>query len=176
MNLRAAWLFEDAGRRERLELTADERHGLRTAVHSVFRRLAKLAGDVWPVYDRYGFSAPSVGVMARDLSEKIEAAIVQHCDTFTKGAGHADLGRFGECWEVKVCSRGLTINQSKVITGEQYIVCNYVMRAGLPYVDRIWVLWAADDAWFSPRRSNSNARRLLVAEARDQIEEIEGRP
>jgi hypothetical protein len=61
--------------------------------------------------------------MARDLSEKIEASIIQHCDSFTKGVGHCDLCRLGADWEVKVCKdSGMTINQSKTIAGENYIV------------------------------------------------------
>lgn len=60
------------------------------------------------------------------ISEKIESSIVQHCATFAKGHGHCDLTRDGEEWAVKVCKdSGLTINQSKTIHGEHYIVVNY---------------------------------------------------
>ena len=40
--------------------------------------------------------------MARDLSEKIETSIVQHCESFAHGTGHSDLSRFGADWEVKI--------------------------------------------------------------------------
>ena len=52
---------------------------------------------------------------------------------------------------------GLTINQSKVIAGENYIVVNY---KGNTQINKIWVLWDAHDDFFSPRKSNSNARAL----------------
>jgi len=32
----------------------------------------------------------SARVITRDLSEKIEASIIQHCESFTKGTGHCD--------------------------------------------------------------------------------------
>ena len=38
-----------------------------------------------PVFEDFGFTPPSAGVIARDLSEKIEKAIIQHCESFTKG-------------------------------------------------------------------------------------------
>src|SRR5436189_1437863 len=79
-----------------------------------------------PIFDDFGFTPPSAGVIARDLSEKIEKAIIQHCESFTKGNGHCDLCRFDQDWEVKICKdSGLTINQSKVINGDSYIVVNY---------------------------------------------------
>jgi hypothetical protein len=37
------------------------------------------------------------------LSEKIEKAIIQHCESFTKGDGHCDLCRFRQDCEVKIC-------------------------------------------------------------------------
>lgn len=140
-------------------LTADERAGIVIAVQSVFARLRKCYREVQPIYARYGFRDPSAGVMARDLSEQIETAIVQHGDTFERGAGYADLARSGVDWEVKTCKHsGLTINQSKQIHGEHYIVINYGVDVA---VRRIWVLRHAHDSQFSPRRSNSNARALL---------------
>jgi hypothetical protein len=129
------------------------------AVESVFAKLAKLQERVAPIYEEFGFRCPSAGVAARDVSERIELAIVQHCRHFTKGRGHADLARQDENWEVKVCQQsGLTINQSKVIAGENYIIINY--NSHNTEVRRIWILWQAQDHDFSPRRSNSNARAL----------------
>jgi len=50
---------------------------------------------------------------------------VRHCATFERGGGHCDLARLGREWAVKICKdSGLTINQSKVIGGESYIVIN----------------------------------------------------
>lgn len=44
---------------------------------------------------------------------------------------------------MKICKdSALTINQSKVINGENYIVVNYKANSN---VVRIWVLWAAQD-------------------------------
>jgi len=75
--------------------------------------------------DRIRRTAPSAGVIARDLSEKIEASIVQHCFSCSKGQGHCHLSRDGHEGEVKICKRsGLTINQSKQVAGENYIVVN----------------------------------------------------
>jgi hypothetical protein len=64
-----------------------------------------------PVFESYGFTPPSAGVIARDLSEKIEASIIQHCDSFTKGNGHCDLCRFDADWEVKICQEFWAHNQ-----------------------------------------------------------------
>src|SRR5262245_57045595 len=66
-------------------LTDDERQAIVVAAQSVFAKLRNLYKEIEPVFVRYGFTAPSAGVVARDLSEKIEIAITQHCNTFTKG-------------------------------------------------------------------------------------------
>jgi hypothetical protein len=140
-------------------LDPEEVANIVAAVGSVFRKLINLQKRVAPIYEEYGFRLQSAGVAARDLSEKIEVAIVQHCRDFTKGHGHADLARHNEDWEVKVCqSSGLTINQCKVVNGEHYIVVNYDGETSK--TKRIWVLWHAHDNDFSPRRSNSNARAM----------------
>src|SRR4051812_49081894 len=100
----------------RLPLTDEERGLIVTAVQSVFAKLANLHREIAPIYPRYGFTTPSAGVAARDLSEKIEDAIVQHASSFAKGKSHCDLCRFEQDWEVKICKKsGLTINQSKQI-------------------------------------------------------------
>ena len=137
-------------------LTAEEIEGIVLAVKSAFLKLKNLYDKITPVFDEYGFRAPSAGVVARDLSEKIETSIIQHCRTFVRGLKHADLARFNKRWEVKICKdSGLTINQSSVINGENYIVVNYEKNSR---VKKIWVLWEAQDGHFSPRRPNSNAR------------------
>ncbi|MDR1990298.1 MAG: hypothetical protein LBQ09_08725 [Acidobacteriaceae bacterium] len=111
---------------------------------------------------------PFNGHSARDLSEKVEQAIIQHCHSFTKGTGHCDLGRMGANWEVKVCKdSGLTINQSKQVAGENYIVVNYTSNI---QVRNVWVLWNASDVLFSPRKANSNARALLLTAAQPHRE------
>jgi len=154
----------------RTPLTPGERDGIILAVNSAFRKLKNLYSKIVPVFESYGFTPPSAGVIARDLSEKIEASIVQHCESFTKGTGHCDLCRFGADWEVKICKdSGLTINQSKVINGENYIVVNY--RANSQVV-RVWILWEAQDAFFSLRLRNSNARTLNRGAASGNIEVI----
>jgi hypothetical protein len=67
---------------------------------------------------------------------------------------------------VKICKdSGLTINQSKVIKGENYIVVNYKANS---VVKAIWVLWAAEDRFFSPRLANSNARTVNPAKAQSR--------
>jgi len=140
------------------------------AVNSAFRKLKNLYSKVVPIFEDYGFTPPSAGVIARDLSEKIEKAIVQHCESFTKGNGHCDLCRFEQDWEVKICKdSGLTINQSKAINGENYIVVNYKADS---IVKSIWILWEAHDRFFSPRLKNSNARSLNRATATGNIEVI----
>lgn len=104
-------------------LTEDEKEGIILAVKSAFLKLKNLYDKITPVFDEYGFKALSAGVVARDLSEKIETSIIQHCRTFTRGLRHADLARFNKRWEVKICKNsGLTINQSAVIGGENYIL------------------------------------------------------
>jgi hypothetical protein len=64
--------------------------------NSAFGKLKNLYAKVVPIFESYGFTPPSAGVIARDVSEKIEASIIQHCELFTKGNGHSDLGRFGD--------------------------------------------------------------------------------
>lgn len=151
-------------------LTPDERAGIVLAVQSAFTKLKNLYQRIAPIFDSYGFTAPSAGVIARDLSEKIEVSIVQHCASFSKGAPHCDLARDGHDWEVKICKdSGLTINQSKRVAGENYIVVNYKANS---QVTRIWVLWDARDDLFSERRPNTNARALVVGKAGDHIETL----
>jgi hypothetical protein len=72
-------------------LTADEREGIVLAVNSAFRKLKNLYAKIVPIFEEFGFTPPSAGVIARDLSEKIEKAIIQHCESFTKGNGHCAL-------------------------------------------------------------------------------------
>lgn len=152
---------------EREPLTNDERESIVTAVKSVFAKLTNLHREIAPAYQRYGFTTPSAGVAARDLSEKIEAAIIQHTSSFTKGEGHCDLSRAGCDWEVKICQdSGLTINQSKQIGGENYIVVNYHDTKRVS----VWVLWQARDEFFSARRANSNARSMLKRVAVENVE------
>jgi len=153
-------------------LTAEEIEGIVLAVKSAFLKLKNLYDKITPVFDEYGFKAPSAGVVARDLSEKIETSIIQHCRTFTRGLKFADLSRFNKRWEVKICKdSGLTINQSSVIEGENYIVVNYKDNSR---VRKIWVLWAARDEFFSQRRKNSNARTVNSKQASSQIQIIYG--
>ena len=71
---------------------------------------------------------------------------------------------------MKICKdSGLTINQSKVIKGENYIVVNYKANS---IVKSIWILWNAEDRFFSPRLKNSNARSLSRENAASNIEVI----
>jgi hypothetical protein len=124
--------------RVRSPLSEDEREGIILAVSSAFRKLKNLYTKIVPIFEDFGFTPPSAGVIARDLSEKIEKAIIQHCESFSKGIGHCDLCRFDQDWEVKICKdSGLTINQSKVINGENYIVVNYKSNS---LVKSVWVL------------------------------------
>lgn len=151
-------------------LTAEEIEGIILAVKSAFLKLKNLYDKITPVFDEDGFRAPSAGVVARDLSEKIETSIIQHCRTFTHGLRHADLSRFNKRWEVKICKgSGLTINQSSVINGENYIVVNYEKNSR---VKKIWVLWDAQDPYFSPKRPNSNARTVDTRAAESHVQVI----
>ncbi len=151
-------------------LTPDEREGIVLAVNSAFRKLKNLYSKIQPIFEDFGFTPPSAGVIARDLSEKIEKAIIQHCESFTKGNWQCDLCRLGQDWEVKICKdSGLTINQSKVIYGENYIVVNYKANA---VVKSIWILWAAQDRFFSPRLKNSNAGSITRNTGAGNIEII----
>lgn len=157
-------------KRAKTPLTIDEREGIILAVSSAFRKLKNLYAKIVPIFEDFGFTPPSAGVIARDLSEKIEKAIIQHCESFAKGTGHCDLCRFEQDWEVKICKdSGLTINQSKVINGENYIVVNYKANS---LVKSVWILWEAQDRFFSPRMKNSNARALNRTAAGANIEMI----
>jgi hypothetical protein len=149
-------------------LATEERDGIVLAVKSAFSRLRNLYTKIEPIFSDYGFTPPSPGVLARDLSERIEKSIVQHCASFTRGQKYSDLSRCGRDWEVKIAKgSGLTINQSKQIAGETYIVANYTADI---VVTKIWVLWNAQDHLFSPRKTNTNARALLLGQAQLQIE------
>jgi hypothetical protein len=154
--------------RDQPTLTDDERMGITLAVQSAFTKLKNLYREIVPIFESYGFKAPSPGVIARDLSEKIEASIIQHCASFSKGLKHCDLSRGDHDWEVKICKdSGLTINQSKQIAGENYIVVNYKANT---QVTRIFVLWDATEEFFSERRANSNARGMLASVAHANID------
>lgn len=151
-------------------LTSEEVEGITLAVKSAFLKLKNLYDKITPVFDEYGFKAPSAGVVARDLSEKIETSIIQHCRTFTRGLKFADLSRFNKRWEVKICKdSGLTINQSSVIDGENYIVVNYKDNSR---IKKIWILWEAQDEFFSQRRKNSNARTADLKKSAPSIQTI----
>ena len=151
-------------------LSRDEKDGLTVAVQSVFRKLDNLYREIVPRFEEHGFKPPSAGVVARDLSEKIEDSIRQHCETFDRGPGPVDLQRHGEQWEVKICKdSGLTINQSKRVAGENYIVINYRSPS---HVKSVWVLWRAEDEFFSPRKPNANARAMRRQAAEEDIEVI----
>ena len=151
-------------------MAGDEREEIVLAVKSAFKKLRNLYNAIKPIFQQYGFTPPSAGVIARDLSEKIETSIVQHCTSFQKGVKFADLQRFGRPWEVKICKgSGLTINQSKVIEGENYIVVNYDSEQS---VRKVWVLWEAEDQFFTVRRPNSNARKMDFHAASGHIEVI----
>lgn len=159
-------------RKPPLPLDQSERKCLVVAIESAFMRLANLRERIVPIYDDYELDAPSASVMSRDLSEKIERSITQHCRTFTPGLGHADLARSDERWEVKICKhRGLSINQSASVGGENYIVVNYEDSYE---VRRIFVLWEAEDGFFSERKSNANIRSMIWDRAAANIEILAG--
>ncbi|MGJ4748187.1 hypothetical protein ACQV5M_17640 [Leptospira sp. SA-E8] len=164
-------LISPANQKHKANLLNDEEiKAIIIAVESAFMKLKNLYDKVTPIFDEYGFKAPSAGVIARDLSEKIETSIIQHCKTFNKGLKNADLSRSGERWEVKICKKsGLAINQSAIISGENYIVVNYKDTST---VSKIFVLWAAQDHFFSERKRNANIRYLLMSQAIGHIQEI----
>ena len=102
----------------RTPLTTEERVDIILAVGSAFREAEEPLHEDRPDLRELRFHTPSAGVIARDLSEKIEKAIIQHCESFTQGNGHCDLCRFEQDWAVKICQgSGLTIAQSKVTAG-----------------------------------------------------------
>jgi hypothetical protein len=49
---------------------------------SAFRKLKNLYTRIVPIFEDFGFTPPSAGVIARAFSEKIEKAIIQHCESF----------------------------------------------------------------------------------------------
>lgn len=151
-------------------LSDAEIEGIVLAAKSAFLKLSNLYDQIVPIFNEYGFKPPSAGVIARDLSEKIETSIIQHCRTFTRGLGKNDLARFKQRWEVKICKNsGLTINQSAVINNENYIVVNYKENSK---IRKIWILWEAKDEFFSEKRKNSNARTADQTKSRTNIQII----
>ncbi len=144
--------------------------GIVLAAQSTFTTLRQLYQQIDPIFERFGFTSPSPAVIARELSRKIEACIVQHCASFSKGPDHWNLQRGGRRWEVRLCKdAGLTIGQSDVIDGENYVVVHYKANS---QVVGVWVLWEASDQYFSPKRSTSNTRSLLTAVAASRIERL----
>jgi hypothetical protein len=153
-----------------LPLTATEQRALVVAAESAFLKLANLYEELLPIFARYGFKPQSAGVISRDVSEKIEEQIILHCKTFTRGTGFSDLARHGQRWEVKICKgTGLTNNQNAQIQGENYIVVNYSNYSTLR---RVWVLWHAEDRFFTPRKPNLNLRTVLSDVAASNTEII----
>jgi hypothetical protein len=151
-------------------LTGAERRALVVTAESAFLKLANLYDELFPIFARYGFKPQSAGVVSRDVSGKIEEQIVLHCKTFTRGIGFSDLARHGQQWELKICKgNGLTINQSAQIRGENYIVVNYSKYSTLR---RVWILWNAEDRFFTPRKPNLNLRTALRARAAPNTEII----
>jgi hypothetical protein len=149
-------------------LTDDERIAIVLAARSTFAALRSLYEEVEPVFERHRFSAPSTSALARDLAQQIETAIVQHCPSFSKDDRHRDLQRDGRNWHVQVSKDSeLSINHSKVVAGENYIVVNYKAQSD---VFRIWVLWDAQDHFFTPKRLHSNARALIAPLAKPRID------
>jgi hypothetical protein len=55
-------------RQTRTPLTPDEREGIVLAVNSAFRKLKNLYARIVPIFEDFGFTPPSAGVIARDLS------------------------------------------------------------------------------------------------------------
>jgi hypothetical protein len=126
--------------------------------------------ELLPIFARYGFKPQSAGVVSRDVSEQIEQQITLHCKSFTRGQGFADLARHGQRWEVKICKgRGLTINQNATIQRENYIVVNY---ANYSTLRRVWILWEAEDRFFTPRKANLNLRTIIPVEAIGNVQVI----
>jgi hypothetical protein len=48
-------------------LSDEERAGIILAVQSAFTKLKNLYRDIVPIFESYGFSAPSPGVIARSV-------------------------------------------------------------------------------------------------------------
>ena len=92
-------------------LPDEEREGIELAVKSAFTKLRNLYKQTAPIIEELGFTLPSAGLLARDLSERIDKSIVQHSESFSRGQKHCDLSRAAYEWEVKIATRaGLTIN------------------------------------------------------------------
>lgn len=58
-------------------LTEEEIEGIVLAIKAAFLKLTNLYGKITQVFDECGLKAPSAGVVAKDLSEKIETSIIQ---------------------------------------------------------------------------------------------------
>lgn len=156
---------------ERNNLTYNEKENLITSVKKVFTGLKKVHELSDPIYIKEGFKPPSFAVIARDISEKIESSIIDNCQCFEIGKGYNDLNKSGERWEVKVSKhpKYLTINQSSVVNGENYFCVNY--NNGF-VIKRIFILWNAQDHFFSERVRNRNSRTLKMKDSIDNIEII----
>jgi hypothetical protein len=53
-------------KQRRTALTPDEREGIVLAVNSAFRKLKNLYARIVPLFEDFGFTPPSAGVIARD--------------------------------------------------------------------------------------------------------------
>jgi hypothetical protein len=69
------------------------RHARRTRRHRARRELRvpqteELYAKIIPIFEDFGFTPPSAGHRSASL-EKIEKAIIEHCQSFRKGDGPA---------------------------------------------------------------------------------------
>ena len=151
----------------RSPLTLEEIEGIVLAVNSAFRKLKNLYAKIVPVFEDFGFTAAiGWGHRTGSLREDREGDHPALRVVYARADGHCDLCRFDQDWEVKICKdSGLTINQSKVIDGENYIVVNYRANS---QVKRVWVLWEAQDASF-PRDGRTQMLERPTLRNRDRI-------
>lgn len=77
-----------------------ERDGIVLAVKSASTKLRNLYAKIAPVFNSYGFRAPSAAVVARDLSDKIETSFIQHCPSFERNAIALNMFRSESAIEV----------------------------------------------------------------------------
>jgi hypothetical protein len=62
---------------------------------------------------------------SRDLSERIEKAIIRRCESFSKGHAQCDTRRSDQDWEVKLCKDS---GGSGSIRGAAFEIATFVVR------------------------------------------------
>jgi len=149
-------------------LTTGEKSKVVSSIFETFSNSKIAFKDVDKIFIENGLIPPTNAMKSTTISINIEPNIIGNCPSFKKGVKQNDLKKDNTRWEVKIRhNSGLTINQSAKVSGEHYIVTNYLDGF---VVKEIWVLYDSEDRFFSKKKANLNMRSLIKNEAIKNID------